>query len=246
MAKITEHMKRHEYSDLHALKICEQIASGKTLKELCEQDDMPSIVTVYKWLSLYTPFFDAFHRAKEISALSLEEEALTMARELRDPNDFTGVKVQAYNIAMQQLRWSASRRNPNQYGQRALDAGGKIAITINTSLNVAQDGRPPTDDQKSIYTIEFNPEATEPETEFEAEPAFEALDAVTEDVDNGDEAFGVPKTVDHEFKRKGGRPKGTFKGVAGHRKSAMQTKSAATKMAAKLAKLTGQKPDEEK
>lgn len=245
---ITEHMRHHTYDEMMALKICENIASGLTLKELCELDDMPNIVTVYKWLSLYPPFFDAFHRAKEISALSLEEEALLMARELKGPNDFTGVKVQAYNIAMQQLRWSASRRNPGQYGQKALDGGGKVSITITSSLNIAQDGQPPTDNAKSIYTIEFDPsQATEKETIVvdDAADGDTDLDTEIELPDNAlgateqSAAFGVPKTVDHSFRKKRGRPKDTFKGVVGHRKSANRTKSTATRLAAKLEKLTG-------
>lgn len=251
--KVTEHMRGHKWSELLALRICERVAAGELLKVICAEKDMPKIETVYKWLSLYPPFFDAFHRAKELSASSLEEEALMMARTLKDPNDFTSVKVQAYNVAMQQLRWSAARRNPGVYGQKGLDGGGKVQVTFNTSLNIAADGKPATDDNKNVFTIEFVPGA-QPEEEPEAKTIEVELEAEVEDNVVEDEpgqpepeeepeevnAFGVPKAIGHNWQKPGGRPPHTFKGVKGRRKGAVETKRAATVRARTYKKLTGQ------
>lgn len=141
-----------KYSPELALRICELIAEGETVSKIAERDDMPSRTAIYNWLTVYPKFFDAFERAMTISAMSLEERALTMADELRSANDFTGTKVQAYNYAMQQLRWSAARRDKNRYGQQSAESKS-IPITIVTSLNLGQDGRPATDNEQSIYTL---------------------------------------------------------------------------------------------
>lgn len=143
---------RVHYTPALGLDICTAIAEGKTMVEIGATEGMPSRQTIYQWLSVYPKFFDAFTRAKEVSAMSFEEEALTMARNLAGQNDFTGTRVQAYNIAMQQLRWSASRRDKSTYGQQ-IQTQVTVPIQINTTLNldpnvVALDNR------QSIYTVE--------------------------------------------------------------------------------------------
>lgn len=210
------------YTPEIAMRICEAAADGDTLVEICSRDDMPGRNTVYRWLTLYPKFFDAYERAKELSAQSLEEEALMMARTLKGPNDFTSVKVQAYNIAMQQLRWSAARRNPRVYGT-GVDAGSnKVPITINTTLNIGQDG-PATDGGKSEYTISIEvPVGRGTEdggSETEDPPT---IDLEAEPVDNDPSmAFGedLTKTRAGLGKRPDGRPAHTRKGVKGRRKS---------------------------
>lgn len=137
-----------------ALAICELVASGKTLRNVSKRAGFPSRPTIYRWLTLNPKFFDAYERAKELSAQSFEDEALDMARELREPNEFTGTKVQAYNIAMGQLRWSAARRDKTRYGQQ-VQTTTTVPIQINTTLNLGQEGQgPATSDTTSIYTVE--------------------------------------------------------------------------------------------
>src|SRR5882672_3647074 len=121
-----------KYSPELALRICEEIASGLTITDIAAMDGMPTRQTIYRWIAVYPKFYDAFERAREVSAQSLEEEALTMARILKDANNFTGTKVQAYNIAMQQLRWSASRRDKARYGQQQVGTT-MVPIQINTT-----------------------------------------------------------------------------------------------------------------
>lgn len=216
-----------------ALTICELVASGKTVVEISETDGMPSRTTIYRWLSVYPKFFDAFERAKEISAQSFEEEALTMARELRGANDFTGTKVQAYNVAMQQLRWSASRRDKARYGQQ-VQASTSVPITINTTLNLGQEGMgAATDIQQSVYTVTATVGPAEVEgdddmtVESVREGAGEVLDLEPEPGDNEARAFGLPDEEHQQLhnppngrppktrRRKGHKTAGAAKRTAG-------------------------------
>lgn len=189
------------YDPEKALAICELVAEGKTVVEITAMEGFPSRPTLYRWLTVFPEFSDAFERAREISAQSIEDELLTMARILKDKNDFTGVKVQAYNIAMQQLRWSASRRDPGRYGQKTA-VSAVIPIQINTTLNLGQDGKEASTTTDSIYTLTAEiPVPSDADTEDD----LDNLDAIQ---DTGEAvAFNVPEVQRHQLsKLKQGRP----------------------------------------
>lgn len=163
-------LARVSYNPAIALRICEEIASGLTVTELVRLDGMPSRPTLYRWLTLYPKFFEAFERARELSAQSFEDEAIDMARSLSGPNDFTGTKVRAYDVAMGQLRWSAARRDPQRYGQKQLGPQA-MSVQIVTTLNLGQNGGgTPTDTQDSIFTIDLTvpvvPDVVEGDTDI--------------------------------------------------------------------------------
>lgn len=222
-----------KYEPELALSICEHVAEGLSLVKVCELPGMPTRQTVYKWLSVYPKFFDAYERAREISAQSLEDEAIDMARRLTAQNDFTGTKVQAYNIAMQQLRWSAAHRDRNRYGERATNTQA-MSVVINSTLNLGQDGKPATDNEKSIYTVEFTVAAPVPEREQDNADEPMTIDMTPSGNDNPGLPFGLPETETQQLHNpKIGRPKGPAKGIPGRRKSAAATKATATKYAKK-------------
>jgi hypothetical protein len=241
---------RVTYKPEIALRICEEVAGGATIVEIEATDGMPSRSTIYRWLAVYPKFFDAYERAREVSAQSFEDEALMMARTLKNANDFTGVKVQAYNIAMQQLRWSASRRDKARYGQQ-IQGATTVPIQINTTLNLAQDGQPqPTDTQSSIYTVEATVTLGHAETEGYEEDSVEQMVGEGEVLDlsaNPDDdeklPFGLPETETQQLHNpKNGRP---FKQHRkGPRKSAGQAARSAKIYAATQARATNKQDTE--
>lgn len=215
------------------------IAEGKTLKAVSDTPGMPSRNTVYKWLTQYPKFFDAYERAKEVSAQSLEDEALTIARNLAGINDYTGVKVTALNYAMQQLRWSAARRDPARYGQKA-ETSTTVPIQIVTTLNLGQDGQPPAQDSdRSVYTIDAIVEARPqmPDAPDTDDPP--TIDGELSDEDNGYTVevpafdFDPDEKPDLKTPKRVGRPPGRKQGP---RKDAARTKATATRTAHKLKK----------
>lgn len=209
------------YDPALALAICEEIASGKSLKKICEVQGMPTRQTVYKWLSVYPKFFDAYERAREISAQSIEDEALDMARVLVDQNDFSGTKVQAYNIAMQQLRWSAGHRDPNRYGSHT-NQSSTVPIQITTTLNLGQDGVKAVDNQSSVYSVsvEIGQKAETKDNLDELDYNQQMIDVTPTASDNTGLAFGLPESEKQQLHNpKIGRPHGTAKGVVGRRKT---------------------------
>ena len=140
------------YSPEIAFTICERVAEGETLKAICKPTDgLVSRQTFHRWVVLYPEASRAYSAARELSAHSLEEEALDLARDVM-VGEKTSQKVRAFDVAMNQLRWSASRRNPRVYSER-----GAVQITvpvqINTSLDMGQGNAGSTKDFPNIYEL---------------------------------------------------------------------------------------------
>lgn len=134
-----------------ALEILERVAEGELLRDICAKEGMPHISTVRRWGVNNPEFGRAFQAAVQLSASTLEEEALSTARSLADPKfnkKLSGTEVRAFEVAMAQLRWSAARRDPGKYGERA-PASVVVPIQINTSLDLGKKG-----ELENIYTIE--------------------------------------------------------------------------------------------
>jgi len=146
-----------KYDPLIALEIVEQIAEGKLLREICTpENNMPHKSTFNRWVATQPELTKAYLAAKELSALSFEEEAIHMARELvKDPG--TAQRVGAANLAVNQFRWSASRRDPRNYGERG-NTNIVVPIHIETSLDMGQGTSGTTVDMPDIYTITVEPE----------------------------------------------------------------------------------------
>lgn len=144
------------YSPELALGICERIMNGETLTEICKERGLPSRETFRRWCMLYDSLKRAYDAARELSAQSLEEEALDMARTLKGPNTFTSQRIRAYQVAMEQLRWSASRRDPARYGNQNTPTL-TVPIQINTNLDLG--GEAQIADGQHIFKIEAQIEA---------------------------------------------------------------------------------------
>lgn len=163
------HMARYN-KDL-AQRVISRIAEGRTYAEVMKDPDVPSRQTFDRWLALDEALLKAFEHARKLSALSLEDEALDAARELMGPNDFDGTKVRAYQVAMDQLRWSASRRDPSRFGQQA-EKNILVPIQINTTLDLGTGGadtpRPPDVGADDTFRVELPLGDSPPEIDLSA------------------------------------------------------------------------------
>lgn len=122
------------YDPLLALRIVERIAEGETLRSISKGEGMPSASTFNRWVLREPVLQKAYKVARELAAQSFEEEALDLGRAIKeDPS--SAPKVRAYEVLMNQLRWSAEKRDPAQYGPRA-QVNVKVPIQINTTLGL--------------------------------------------------------------------------------------------------------------
>lgn len=208
------HLSREKLE--HVVDILEQIAAGKTLKQL-DREGVVDMRNFYKIIVEYPDVAKAFAIAREMSGYSLEDKALGEAERLIAPNDFNGTKVKAIQVAMEQWRWSAARRNKKEFGETS-GASVVVPIQINTTLDIGQPGAKASAVQDNVY--EFAAKFEEAEVEPLDKPDEPAYTPPDEPVP-GSAKFGItepPKSV--LPKNKGGRPPGK-----GHHKDLRATEA---------------------
>ncbi len=116
--------------------ICDQIANGMSVREICRQEEMPSAATVFKWLSDFPSFAEQYARAKAASADAIAEEILDIADNAT--NDWmernaeegssagfvlNGEHVQRSKLRIESRKWLLAKLQPKKYGDK-LQVGG--------------------------------------------------------------------------------------------------------------------------
>ena len=115
-----------DYNTDMATRICERRAAGESIRAMCEDDDMPTASTVFKWLSESPEFSEQYARACEIDA-DLEFDALNDIADAATPAD-----VQVRKLQIDTRKWCLARRSPKKYGDRqAIEhTGGESPVRI--------------------------------------------------------------------------------------------------------------------
>lgn len=127
-----------EYNKETALKICTIIATSSTsLRTICNEEGMPDVTTVYRWIESNDEFRNLYARAKEDQADFLAEEMIEIADDAT--NDFmTVVKgdvsyeqenkewTSRSKLRVDTRKWIASKLKPKKYGEQI-----KVDQTIN-------------------------------------------------------------------------------------------------------------------
>lgn len=119
------------YTPELAKRLCEQLATGTSLRKLCQRDDMPAISTVYDWLWSKPEFAEQYARAKEDRAESYADEIAEIAdnQEL-DPN--------SRRVMIDARKWIACKFAPRKYGDKLTVAGDKDApLEVKNTIDVS-------------------------------------------------------------------------------------------------------------
>lgn len=111
------------YTTKLAETICQRIADGKGLAEVCREKGMPSRETVRKWLmwgeqgkAPYTGFVGIYARAREEQADSHADEVVEIAD--------TEPDVNRARVRIDARKWSAAKRAPRKYGTDRIEHAG--------------------------------------------------------------------------------------------------------------------------
>lgn len=146
-----------KYDPALAFRIIEKVAMGGLVYELTDpknKDGFPSAVTFYRWLTESPELREAYNGAVELSARFMEEEALRISKSAAYAGtDPTNQRLAAVKLYMEQLRWSASRRNPKQFSEKG-SLNVVIPVQINTPLDLGGQGSGVIKEIPNIYTIE--------------------------------------------------------------------------------------------
>ena len=120
------------HTEALAREICERLAEGLSLREVCRQEGMPSESTVRQWaLDDYEGFSAQYTRAREIGYHALADELLEIADD--GTNDWmerngqdgesgdlvlNGEHVQRSRLRLDTRKWMLSKVLPKIYGDK--------------------------------------------------------------------------------------------------------------------------------
>lgn len=137
--------------------ICQELAEGRSLRKICEEDGMPSAGTVCRWLAENEQFQKQYARAREAQADALFEEVLDIADEQcttvkadkhgsRDDGNgetevvFDSVAVQRNRLRVDARKWMAGKLRPKKYGEKLeLSGDAENPLRIETIKRVIID-----------------------------------------------------------------------------------------------------------
>lgn len=120
-------------------EICDQLAGGKTLIDICRSDDLPPLGTVRSWLwkNSFPEFSEAYARAREAQMDAWADEILSisddgsndwMERKFGDDEQSTwvinGEHVQRSRLRLDTRKFLMSKIKPQQYGDKVAVVGG--------------------------------------------------------------------------------------------------------------------------
>lgn len=108
-----------DYTQEIADAICEKIADGKSLRKICDADDMPNKATVFRWLASSKEFSDQYARARESQADSLFDDVLSIADQYDNAQDKLDIEhIQRAKLRIDARKWMAGKLKPKVYGEK--------------------------------------------------------------------------------------------------------------------------------
>lgn len=133
------------YTESIAAAICERIADGEPLREICREQGMPAWRTVYDWLDANPVFAARFARAREVGFDAIAADALAIADTTEDGIETTEkpdgtVEVRRGDmLGHRKLRIETrlkllAKWSPKRYGDKlelAGDADRPLVVKIN-------------------------------------------------------------------------------------------------------------------
>jgi hypothetical protein len=106
--------RKKRYSILTARKICVRIAEGESLRKIVLDDDMPSMPTVFKWLSEHEEFRDLYADARATMADAFFEEFLDDLTDVKDGK----MSPQVGKVVLDGKKWVMAKLNCPKYGEK--------------------------------------------------------------------------------------------------------------------------------
>lgn len=91
-------------------RVCLEITEGKSLRSICEADDMPSAETIRVWLIEDGDFSAQYTRAREEQADFYADEIIDIADTAKDAN--------LARLQIDARKWKASKLQPKKYGDK--------------------------------------------------------------------------------------------------------------------------------
>jgi hypothetical protein len=101
------------YSDKLAEDICERLANGESMVQICQSEGMPGLRTVMRWAADNPDFGTEYAWAREAQAEVMDHYIYTAALAAGEDPAAARVKIDAY-------KWRAAKLAPKRYGDKTL------------------------------------------------------------------------------------------------------------------------------
>jgi hypothetical protein len=123
-------------------EICDRLAKGEPLRQICRDEHMPSWRTVYDWINADEEFASRITRARDLGFDAIAEECFDIAdnatndwMERRDKDDvpagyvLNGDHVQRSKLRIETRLKLLAKWNPKKYGDRQdINLTGKLEV----------------------------------------------------------------------------------------------------------------------
>jgi len=96
--------------------ICERIAAGENLRQMCMEDGLPNERTVYRWLAANDEFCQQYARARKTWADAQLEEIVEVSKDPTLGADHKRVQIDT-------LKWAMGKLN-GKYSDKVKHVGG--------------------------------------------------------------------------------------------------------------------------
>ncbi|CCJ51967.1 terminase small subunit-like protein [Bordetella bronchiseptica] len=148
----TARMKKvSTYTEAIAAEICDRIAEGEPLRQICRDEHMPAWRTVYHWIEARSEFAERMERARRAGFDAIAEEALEIANTPQDGEETEqeGEKVKVKRgdmLGHRKLQVETrlkllAKWHPTKYGDRTnmeLTGAGGGAVQIDATQAAAR------------------------------------------------------------------------------------------------------------
>jgi len=130
-----------DYTQEMALLICEDIATGKSIRAVCRDENRPAISTVFRWVRDYPEFRKQYEDASsdrvdyQLEELNdLGQEAIDYAMSETENKNVSAV-ITAYKLKADNMRWTMSKIKPKKYGDKQdITSGGEPIMFLPTEI----------------------------------------------------------------------------------------------------------------
>lgn len=113
------------------IEICDRIADGDSLRDICSSNEMPHKSTVLRWLEVQPDFATKYARARELQGDIMDERILTVA------DACTPETAAADRVKIDAYKWRAAKLAPKRYGDKtSVEHSGGITLEqlVNSSF----------------------------------------------------------------------------------------------------------------
>lgn len=117
-----------KYTEELVAEICDRVANGTPLREICREEGKPTWSTIYSWIAGSDELFERFTRARELGTDAIAEDAIAILDAI--PERIDGGRMDSAYVQWQKNRVEMrlkllAKWNPRKYGDKTILSGDK-------------------------------------------------------------------------------------------------------------------------